>query len=100
MVYLHDIWEAENPMKKVIVGATLALCGTLIDCVIIISASIYCSTLNSWVGSKLWYAVFGANHYGNETNLSLNLGVPFVLGTVLLLCGIVLLTIEYFNKKQ
>lgn len=87
-------------MKKVIIGASLALFGVIIDCAIIISASVYCSSLNSWSGSKLWFAVFGVTNYSNEANLSLNLGIPFVFGAILLLCGIVVLVIEYFNKEK
>jgi hypothetical protein len=87
-------------MKKVIIGLTLALCGTIIDCAIIIGASAYCASLNSWAGSKFWYAVFGATRYGNEVNLSLNLGLPFVFGGILILIGLVVLAIEYFNKSK
>ena len=83
-------------MKKIVIGAILAICGTIIDSVIILAASLYCSSLNSWSGSKLWYAIFGATHYGNEANLSLNLGIPFIFGAILLLSGIVILFIELY----
>ena len=87
-------------MKKTIIGTALAALGTLIDGLIILGASIYCQSLNSWSGSKLWYAIFGATHYRNEANLSLNLGIPFVFGAVLLLCGVVILAVEYFQKNN
>jgi hypothetical protein len=50
-------------MKKIITGAVLALCGTMIDCSIILGAAFYSQGLTSWSGSKLWYAIFGAERY-------------------------------------
>ena len=85
-------------MKRVWIGTALMACGTAIDGIIILSAAIYSSSLHSWSGSKLWYAIFGTM-YDYGANLSLNLWVPFVLGAVLLLCGILALAIEYFKKQ-
>ena len=86
-------------MKKTIIGAILAVCGTILDTGIILAASVYCTTLNSWTGSKFWYSVFGAPTYGYEANLSLNLGVPFVFGAVILFLGAAVLVMELFHKN-
>ena len=86
-------------MKKTIIGSIFAICGTIIDTGIIVSASGYATTLNSWVGSKLWYSIFGAATYGNEADLSLNLGLPFIFGAIMLLFGFAILVSELFVKK-
>jgi hypothetical protein len=87
-------------MKKTIIGAVLAICGTIITTCIIITASTYCATLTSWTGSKFWYAVFGTPNLVNEVNLSLNLGLPFVFGSIILLMGVIILVVELFGKPS
>ena len=87
-------------MKKTIIGAIFMICGTIIDVGILVAASIYATTLNSWVGSKLWYSIFGVATYGNEANLSLNLGVPFIFGAIIILLGLIILISELVIKKS
>lgn len=89
---------AMEAMKRIICGAVLAICGAIIDSAIIIAAAAYSTTLNSWKGSKLWYSVFGGPVFDGEANLSLNLGVPFVIGAGFFAVGIAILLIDAFKK--
>ncbi len=86
-------------MKKIICGAVLAICGAMIDSAIIIAAAAYSATLTSWSGSKLWYSVFGGPVFAGEANLSLNLGIPFVIGVVLFALGIALVLSEALKRN-
>jgi len=85
------IEERGRLMKKDVLGAVLTLCGTIMDTGIFIAAAVYAPSLNSGDGSKMWYAIFGAPTYGNEVNRSLNLGIPFVIATLSIVIGIILL---------
>ena len=84
-------------MKKVIIGAIFAVCGAFIDGVILLGAAIYSQTMYEWIGTKLWYTIFTPDAY-YQPNIGLNLGIPFVFGAILLLCGLVILSIECFRK--
>lgn len=85
-------------MKKTMIGLGLMLSGVIITMSIIIASAICLPSITEWSGSKLWYAIFGANLYGNEVNQSLLLGAPFVIGVILSVIGLVILAIEYFKK--
>lgn len=88
-------------LKRVIIGAFISLCSAIIDAAIIITAGIYSSSLTSWSGkSKFWYAIFGAQRYGNEANLSLNLGELFIIASILFVLGIIIMIIELFNTDK
>lgn len=90
--------RGEIKMKKVVIGGFILLSGLLTTLTIIFAAAIYASSITMWVGkSKLWYAIFGANHYGNEVSQSLHLGFPFIIGVLLSVIGLTILGQEYFN---
>ena len=66
---------------------------------IIVVAALYIPSMSSWSGSQLWYAIFGGKQYGDEVVESLFLGVPFVIGVLLSILGLVILVMEYFEKS-
>ncbi|KIL51051.1 hypothetical protein [Jeotgalibacillus campisalis] len=88
-------------MKKTIIGGFILLGGLLTTLTIILSGAIYASHITEWSGeSKLWYAIFGAEQYGDEVIQSLFLGFPFVIGLIFTLLGLVILGIEYYNTFE
>ena len=87
-------------MKKVIIGGIFMFTGALISLTIILCAALYVPSMNAWSGSKLWYAIFGAEQYGNEVVQSLFLGFPFIMGVILFVLGLIILVSEYFNKNK
>ncbi|MDF2673786.1 MAG: hypothetical protein K0R09_2051 [Clostridiales bacterium] len=87
-------------MKKTIIGSVFMLSGVIITISIIIAGASYASSITSWSGSKLWYIIFGAQRYGNEAVQSLYLGVPFIIGIILSIIGLVILYKEYYNKED
>ena len=86
-------------MKKVIIGGILLFTGSLISLAIILAAALYVPSITTWSGSKLWYAIFGAEQYGNEVVQSLSLGFPFIVGVILFVIGLIVLVREYFIKN-
>ncbi len=78
-------------MKRTIIGAALALCGAIIDTGIVLAAAVYAANVTSWQGSLFWYALFGDRY---QADAGLRLGIPFVVGAVLLLLGLILLIVE------
>ncbi|MGI6435678.1 MAG: hypothetical protein ACOX0F_10000 [Syntrophomonadaceae bacterium] len=85
-------------MKKTVIGGILMLSGVITTIGIIVAAAIYAPSISSWSGSKLWFIIFGAKQYGNEVIQSLFLGIPFIMGIVLVVVGLIILGKEYFNK--
>ena len=85
-------------MKRTIIGGIIMFSGVLTTLSIIIAAAIYVPSIKSWSGSKLWFAIFGAKQYGNEVVQSLFLGVPFVIGLVLAVIGLIILVKEYLKN--
>lgn len=85
-------------MKRVIIGSIFMLTGLIATLSLIIMAALYVPSITQWRGSKLWYAIFGAKDLGYTQSLSV--GVPFVVGLILLLAGIIILSIEYFSKDK
>lgn len=85
-------------MKKSIIGSVLLFNGTMICLTIIILAALYSSSINTWRGTKFWFAIFGASDISNAQ--SLFLGIPFVIGLILFFFGLLVLIIEYFNKSH
>ncbi len=73
-------------MKQVIAGGFIALCGAIINAAIIIAAGAYSTTLNSWVGFKIWYAIFS-----RDISQGMGLGVFFIISTILILAGILIM---------
>jgi len=88
-------------LKRVIFGGFISLCSAIIVAAIIISAGIYSSSLTSWSGtSKFWYAIFGAQNYGNEANMSLNLGFLVITASILFILGMIIMIVELFKKDK
>lgn len=87
-------------MKKIIIGSVFMLSGIIISMGIIIAAVIYLPSINGWSGSKLWFAIFGAEAYGNQVSQSLFLGLPFSIGIILSITGLVILLKQYFHKED
>jgi hypothetical protein len=85
-------------MKKSIIGGLLMFNGTIICLTIIILASCYIPSINTWRGTKLWFVIFGASDLKNAE--SLFLGVPFVIGVTLFFLGLLVLIIEYFGNNK
>ncbi|NLB51361.1 MAG: hypothetical protein GX808_00255 [Syntrophomonadaceae bacterium] len=85
-------------MRKVIIGSVITLSGLIITMSIIMAAAFYAPHITSWSGSKLWFAIFGAERYGSEVIQSLFLGTPFIIGIILLSMGLVILVREYFRE--
>ncbi|WP_318617551.1 hypothetical protein [Sporosarcina sp. YIM B06819] len=86
-------------MKRTVIGGFIMMAGLLTTLTIILVAALYVPSINSWSGSKLWYAIFGAKRYGNEVVDSLFLGFPFIVGLLLAILGLVILVMEYFDKS-
>jgi hypothetical protein len=76
-------------MKQIVIGGFIMLAGLFITFMIILAATIYMPTINSWNGSKLSYAIFE----------SLSLGFPFVIGILLSILGFLILIFTYFNTS-
>ncbi|MEH7388301.1 hypothetical protein V7147_23310 [Bacillus sp. JJ1521] len=90
-------------MKRTIIGGFLMLGGLLVTLIIILSGSIYATSITAWSGdSKLWYAIFGEKLYDDEPIQSLFLGFPFIVGLLLTVIGLGILGNEYYKtfKKQ
>lgn len=85
-------------MKRTIIGGIIMFSGVLTTLSIIIAAAICVPGIKSWSGSKLWFAIFGAKQYGNEVVQSLYLGVPFTIGIILTIVGLIILIKEYFTS--
>lgn len=81
-------------MKKVVIGSVFMSLGVLVSLSILITASLALPKIHSWRGSKLLYAIFDS-----EFGQGLGVGIPFVLGLVLLIIGVSILTIEMFKEK-
>ncbi len=88
-------------MKRAIIGGFISLSSAIIFSAIIIAAGTYSPSLTSWAGtSRFWYAIFGAPTYGNEVNLSMNLGFVFVIASILLIAGVAVMSYELFRKSE
>lgn len=87
-------------MKKTVIGGIIMLSGVLTTIGIILTAAIYAPSITSWSGSKLWFAIFGAQKYGNEVIQSLFLGTPFIIGIILAIVGLIILGKEYFKDDK
>lgn len=88
-------------MKRTIIGGFIMLFGVLITLSIILTAAIYVPSIDSWSGqSKLWFAIFGAKNFGNEVVQSLFLGVPFIIGLLFSIVGLLILGREYFTNTK
>jgi hypothetical protein len=86
-------------MKRTVIGGFIMLGGLLTTLTIIVVAATYIPSMTSWSGSQLWYAIFGGKQYGGDVVQSLFLGLPFVVGLLMSILGLVILVMEYFNKS-
>lgn len=77
-------------MKRTVIGGILMLSGILMTLTIIVSATLYARRLTSWSNSKLWYAVFD----------ELSLDIPFGVGIIITVVGLIILAKEYFTLKD
>ncbi|KGR84545.1 hypothetical protein [Lysinibacillus odysseyi] len=83
-------------MKRTIIGGFIMLGGLIMTSAIIISGAIYATSITGWTGkSKLWYVIFGEKQYGNEVAQSLFLGLPFAIGIILTVLGLIIVGYEY-----
>ena len=88
-------------MKRTIIGGIILLTGTMISLAILIAAASYTPSITTWQGSKFWFAIFGTNDFGNEVVVeSLFLGLPFIMGIILFILGLIILGMEYFRKED
>jgi len=85
-------------MKRTVIGTVFMFIGLFICLTIIVLAIIQLPHIDTWRGQKLWFTIFGATDLGNSQ--SLFLGIPFVAGVILFLCGLLMLSIEYFNSRK
>lgn len=86
-------------MKRTIIGSVLMITGAIISLSLIIIATFYVSNITEWRGSKLWLAIYGAKDLGTTVQ-SLSVGIPFTVGLILFIIGLIILTIEYFSVKK
>jgi hypothetical protein len=83
-------------MKRTVIGSVLMITGTIIDLSIIIAASHYLLGMKEWGGLDLWSAIFGSQ----DLTMSLSLGVPFIIGLILFIIGLIILAQEYLNTDK
>jgi hypothetical protein len=88
-------------MNRIIIGGFVMLGGLMVTLTIILSGAIYAPSITEWSGkSKLWFAIFGDQQYGNESVQSLFLGFPFVVGILFTISGLVIIGYEYYKSFE
>lgn len=87
-------------MKRTIIACTIASCGVLIVSSIFISAAVYAPSITAWSGSKFWFAIFGTRRFGNEAVQSLSLSIPFIIGSVMTVIGMLMAVTEYIKGNK
>lgn len=85
-------------MKRTIIGSVIMITGAIITLSLVIIAVPYASKITEWRGSKLWFTIFGAKDLANSQSLSM--GLPFTIGIILFIIGLIILVMEYFNKDD
>ncbi|WP_150273648.1 hypothetical protein [Paenibacillus tepidiphilus] len=87
-------------MKKTLIGAIFLFSGMVTCLTIIILAANVLPSIDTYTGTKIWFAIFGASGY---EIYSLNLGVPFIIGIIFVTLGFIILVKElladYFTKR-
>jgi len=86
-------------MKKTVIGSVIMITGAVIDLSLIIEASLYLPKMTEWSGSRLWFAIFGSRDFGDVAQ-SLSVGVPFIIGFILFVTGLIILAKEYFSADK
>ncbi len=88
-------------MNRMIIGAAFLLCGTLLFSAILVAGAVFSTALDSWSGSKLWYAILG-NSYPDEGMQTMGLSFFFYFSIILFLIGFIMLLwetiVNTFNK--
>ena len=80
-------------MKRTIIGSVFMGLGTMISLSIILVAALSIQNTQSWRGSRLLYTIFSTDlGQGQET------GLPFIIGIILFLFGLIILLIELFHN--
>ncbi|MCQ4087059.1 hypothetical protein [Saccharibacillus sp. JS10] len=87
-------------MKKIAIGGILTLAGTWIVGCIFVAAALYVPNMSSWEGTRVWYAIFGGGTYESDLKQSMALGLPFVVGLIMVVGGLVILMIELFRSEN
>jgi len=85
-------------MRKTVIGTVFMFNGLFVCLTIIVLAIMQLPHVDRWRGQKLWYTIFGATDIDNSQ--SLFLGIPFGIGSILFFCGLLVLSIEYFNTRK
>jgi hypothetical protein len=91
-------------MKRTAIGIALMIIGILDMLGIIITSAISLASISDWsydYPSRLWYLIFAGkpqmqNGFASGSG-GLALGFLFVVGVMLLITGLIILAIEYFN---
>lgn len=86
-------------MKRTVIGSVLTLAGTGIIGCLFIAAVLFVPNMSSWEGTRVWYAIFGSGTYEADLKQSMALGLPFTIGVLIFVLGIVILAIEYFRPE-
>lgn len=85
-------------MKRIIIGAISAVLGTISMLTILICAFNRMTEIHQYRGNILWFTIYGASDLPNSN--SLFAGIPFTIGAVLFLIGLIILTIEYVRADK
>ena len=93
-------------MKKTFIGSILLITGMLDMIAIIITAALSLTAMTDWsyeYPSRLWFLIFaGKPPMYNGTFVGtggLGLGFLFICGIILLILGLIILAVEYFNSS-
>lgn len=94
-------------MKKVLIGSVLLITGILDIVAIIIAAAVSLTAMQEWsyeYPSRLWFLIFAGKpqmHNGFFEGVGgLGLGFFFICGVLLLILGLIILAVEYFNSSK
>ena len=96
----NDNLKRRINMKRTIIGCMMVSCGVMIVSSIFIAAAIFAPSMTSWSGSKLWFAIFGARQFGNEVVQSLFIGIPFIIGLLMVAAGLLISAVEYVKGDK
>jgi len=90
-------------MKKTVIGIAMLISGIILNSFLILSAMQYLPHMTAWSSSypsKLFFLIFAGQSRFNDGVDGLGLGIPFVLGVVFVILGLIILAIEYFKKEN
>ncbi|GGN91121.1 hypothetical protein [Saccharibacillus kuerlensis] len=87
-------------MRKTLIGCVLTLVGAWMIGCIFIAAAIFVPNMSTWEGTRIWYAIFGDGPYEADLQQSMALGLPFAVGILILVIGLLILAVEYFRTER